>query len=212
MLRITPRMESPPKLGTKEYDYWQVQNILNGQEEYWDLLYKSSYAVVSRCATRADYQNLFAYGEYRDIVDEAFALCYADLARYEGRSRFAYWVGGYARNITRNRCDRERTRQRNLGTLKTAAKQHMTNSDPMRILIRRETYRCLWRAFYELDVKDREIVALRVFREMKFREIGEEVRLSRKEVLLRYGRAVVELREHYLRYDRGDDLHHAMQK
>lgn len=27
----TTCQKSPPKMGTKEYDHWQVQNILNGQ-------------------------------------------------------------------------------------------------------------------------------------------------------------------------------------
>lgn len=193
-----------PEPGTKEYDHWQVQNILNGQEEYWDLLYKSSYETVSHIVTKTDYKKLLGYGEHRDIIDEAFALCYADLARYEGRSRFAYWVKGYAKNITRNRCARESIRQRKLGTLQTAAKQHMLDCDPMLILIRREKYQCLWRAFYELAPEDREIIALRVFEDMKFRDIGIMVHLTRKETLRRYGNTIVELRQRFKQYDNED--------
>lgn len=197
--------QSVPEPGTKEYDLWQAQNVLSGKTEYWELLCKSAYAAVMRSAERADYQKLFQYEDYRDMTDEAFALCYAQLDRYEGRSRFVYWVSGFARNISRNRSTRERTRRKNLGTLQTAAQQHMENWDPMRILIRRQRDNCLWRAFSELDSVDQRILWERIPEDRTYGEIAERTGLRRREVLRRYGKAAVELRRRFVVYNNGSE-------
>ena len=73
-----------PKKRTKEDDRIQVQKILNGETECWDALYNTAYHTVLRCVIATDCEKRFAYHEYRDIVDEAFYLCYAQLERYCG--------------------------------------------------------------------------------------------------------------------------------
>lgn len=80
----------------------------------------------------------------------------------------------------------------------------MADCDPMLILIKREKYQCLWRTFYELELEDQRVVDLWVFDNMKYWEIGEGMKITRKEALRRCGRAIVELRERFLRYNRGD--------
>lgn len=77
---------------------------------------------MSQRVTKTDYQSLFEYGEYCDIVDEAFALCYAHLKRYEGEAGLSTGLGamrkipqktGAARNISASKiwehCERRQS-------------------------------------------------------------------------------------------------------
>lgn len=191
---------TPPRISQQELDFQQVQEIMKGAEELWEPLYSASYHMVLQCAAKADYSHLLGPPDYRDITDEAFALCYAQLERYRGRSRFSRWVGGYAKNITRNRCSRERTRRRNQRLLEDAADARMDGCDPLLILIRLERDQCLWRAFYELSETDRRIVESRLFENTAPRAIARELDMTRREVLRRYDAALVSLRWNFNRY------------
>lgn len=186
----------------RELDHTQVQWILEGQSIYWDLLYQKAYTAVVRCAERADPHKLLTQDDYEDIADEAFARCFADLPKYEGRSQFAYWVGGYVKNIVKDRYEKEYTRRRNMVFLKTAAKQHILNNEPILVLLHRETRKCIWNAFDTLAPTDQDILELRVLRKMTFRETAEQLRLSRKEVIRRYSTAIRQLRTRYQAYKR----------
>lgn len=49
-----------------------------------------------------DFCRVLGPDDYCEIADEAFALCYEQLDRYQGLSQFSGWVGGYSKNITRH--------------------------------------------------------------------------------------------------------------
>lgn len=189
-----------PVKNTKEYDWIQVQKILNGRVECWDLLYKAAYNTVLCCAVSADHRKRFEYHEYRDIVDEAFYLCYAQLDRYRGWSKFLGWVSGYAKNITRNRYARESTRRKHAYLQHEKSIRQMESNDPANILMRRERNACLWRAFFEMNSMDQTILSGRILDGKSFAAIGWELHLSRKETLQRYGVAVNCLRKAFARY------------
>lgn len=189
-----------PQENTKEYDWMQVQRILNGEDDCWDLLYNAAYNAVLRCVVRADHKKRFEYYEYRDIVDEAFYLCYAQLERYRGWSKFSGWVSGYAKNITRNRCTRESTRRKHAYSQREKSIRQMESNDPESILIRQERNACLWKAFFEMNSMDQAILSGRILEGKSFAAIGRELHLSRKETLQRYGVAVNCLRKAFARY------------
>ena len=185
--------EALPEPCSREYDFWQVQCILKGDEENWETLYRGAYGIVFSYVMRVDVQKLFRHEEYCDIVDEAFALCYAQLDRYP------YWVGGYAKNITRNRCAKESRKQKQQGTLERAASQRIRMSDPMLVLLQRERNAILWNAFYQLDRLDQNILSMRILEENSFAAIARELRLARKEVICRYGVSVASLHQRLIR-------------
>lgn len=196
----TEHQNALPDKNTKEYDWMLAQEIRNGRVECWDLLYKAAYDTVLRCTVSADHRKQFEYHEYRDIVDEAFYLCYAQLERYRGWSKFSGWVGGYAKNITRNRCSRERTRRKYHGVMRSEKMRQMETCDPVVILIRQERNSCLWKAFYEMDSMDQTILRGRILDGKSFAAIARELRLSRKETLRRYGLSAIYLRKRFTEY------------
>lgn len=173
------------KSGRQE-DYEQVQAILQGAEELWEQLYTNAYRSVRRCARQSDRQSLLCPQDYDDIADEAFARCYEHLDRYRGESRFSTWVGGYAKNIARNRCSRQQTRLRNKGHLEDLARNQMATCDPYFVLLRCERDNCLWRAFFDLGEVDQEIVRRKLFENDAPRLIARDLHMTRKEVLNRF--------------------------
>lgn len=181
-------------------DFERVQEILQGAEEPWEQLYKNAYQSVHSCARQSDWKHLLLSKDYDDIVDEAFTRCYEHLERYRGESRFSTWVGGYARNIARNRCSRQQTRLKNKGHLEDLARNQMAACDPYFVLLRCERDNCLWRAFFDLDEVDQEIVRRRVFEDDAPRLIAKDLHMTRKEVLNRFEYAKVTLRQLFLYY------------
>lgn len=198
--RIPIHQYTVSQISLREYDFQQVQKILGGAQELWDPLYQAVYQIVVRCAAKADHNRLLKSDDYRDITDEAFTTCYTQLERYKGWSRFSYWVGGYAKNITRNRCARELTKIRNKKLLENAASCQMAYCDPLLTLIRLERDQFLWKAFFDLPIIDQKIVAARIFKNIAPRTLAHDLQLSRKEVLTRYDLAIIILRLHYRRY------------
>ena len=180
-------------------DFEQVQAILQGAEELWERLYKNAYRSVHSCARQSDWQSFLSAQDYDDIADEAFARCYEHLDRYRGESRFSTWVGGYAKNITRNRCSRQQTCLRNKGHLEDLARNQMAACDPYFVLLRYERDNCLWRAFFDLDEADQEIVR-RLFENDAPRLIARDLHLTRKEVLCRFEHAKVTMRRLFFYY------------
>lgn len=187
------------KSGHQE-DYEQVQEVLQGAEELWEQLYKNAYQSVHSCARQSDWKSLLLSQDYDDIANEAFARCYEHLNRYRGESRFSTWVGGYAKNIVRNRCARQQTILRNKGHLEDLAKNQMVSCDPYFVLLRCERDNCLWRAFFGLDEVDQEIVRRRVFEDDAPRLIARDLHMTRKEVLNRFTHAKTIMRRLFLYY------------
>ena len=90
-----------------------------------------------------DFCRVLGPDDYCEIADEAFALCYEQLDRYQGLSQFSGWVGGYSKNITRTRCRQVLTGLRYRRQLYEVSTGRMRDWDPLWILIRLERYYCL---------------------------------------------------------------------
>ncbi len=189
----------PITVSRREQDHQQVQRILAGEEALWEPLYEEARAKVLWAARSTDYQRLLSEYEYQEITDEAFMRCYVQLDRYEGRSRFAYWVCGYARNLTRNRCSRRLTQLRNQKLLEDAARDRGIYCDPLWIMIRLEREECFWAAFFALESTDREILSQRILYQTAPKVLARSLKLTRREVIQRYEDARWALRRKFMR-------------
>lgn len=90
----------PYRTSRREQDYQQVQEFLkSGDPELWKALYESAYEIVYQCAYGMDFCRVLGSDDYCEIADEAFALCYEQLDRYQGLSQFSGWVGGYSKTL-----------------------------------------------------------------------------------------------------------------
>lgn len=194
------QMEAALFLAPRIRDFQRVQEILAGNLALWELLYRESYGIVLRQAVRADKWKLLGQSDYQESADEAFARCFSQLDRYEGRSRFAGWVAGYARNITRNRCMRELTRRRCQTMLNRRAAMQWNGRDPLMVVMRLEQEHCILAAFSYLPERERRIVAAQLFDGKKPGKIAREMKLTKREVESRYQVAISTLRERFIHY------------
>ena len=163
----------PPSAPARERNHQLARLALGGDGRAWDLLYEKAIRSVPAAVRRADFQHLFGDWDYRDITDEALTRCYDHLERYRGLSQFQWWVLGYAKNILRNRIQRQLTRRRNQSLLERAAERHALCQDPLRLLITLERDQFLWEAFYQLTPLDQVIVYQRVFFQTRLRHPGK---------------------------------------
>ena len=141
-----------------------------------------------------------SHPEYREIADEAFARCYEQLERYQGRSRFSGWVGGYSKNITRTRCRQILTGMRYRRQLYERSTGRFMDWDPLWLLLRLERDACLWRAISDISETGWRILEARALEQLTFRDIARELQLTRREVQTRYEAVCTAVRRRYLRY------------
>lgn len=95
-------MEILPIEEARKRDYGSVQKALGGDIQAWEQIYAESYRMVliyARCLSGSYYLEI---SDCEDLVSEAFLLCRAKLASYNGSSRFYGWVRGFVRNLFRN--------------------------------------------------------------------------------------------------------------
>lgn len=185
---------------TKEYDHMLAQKVVQGSDEHWNNLYNTAYNYVVNRVSQIDYNNILNYHDYLDIADEAFATCYAQLERYEGRSRFLTWVGGYAVNIALNRRYRTALRLKRERLFQPANGFQQEFCDPLNIIVRKEQAERLWQAYYSTEPTDRRIIAARVFDRRTFKEIAMLSGFSRTETIRRYRAAIKSIAKMFLEY------------
>lgn len=192
-------------MGRKEQDFDMARRILQGETELWTALCQGAEAEALYAARGTDANGLLPPHEYEEIAQEALGRCYDQLDRYQGRSRFIYWVRAYARHLTLNHCARQRTRMRNKRLLEAAAREQGRYSDPLCVLLRLERDRALWAAVDTLDPVDREILLGRVLYNRSPKMLGKALDLPRRQVLRQYEDAVIAVRMRFFWfYARGE--------
>ncbi len=199
LTRMTPYGIPSPRQSLRNADYETARRILAGEAELWGDLSAGAETAARSAAIAADPQRLLSPGDYQEIAAEAMARCYAQLERYEGRSRFRRWVCGYAKNLTRNRCSRQLTAQRNQHLLRAAVRERGLCLDPLQILIRLERDQSLWAAFYALDNIQRIILQQRIFCNTAPKVLAKQLHLTRRQVLEEYDRGLFALRWYFTR-------------
>lgn len=193
------RTYAPPVLSERERDYQLAGEALRGSTEAWDTLYQEAHTAVLQNLPQFDDQHFFSHEDYHDIADEAFERCYGHLSRYQGLSRFRYWVLGYAKNIMLDRRRRQMTQYRNQYLMQVMVSSQISASDPLCVLLRLERDRFLWEAFFLLCPRDRFILGQYLFARIPPRTIAKALHLTRKQVLAYYEEALIAVRWHFIR-------------
>lgn len=189
----------------REQDYQKVQAFLeSGDRLLWEELYADAYQTAYRCAENADFRQLLGEADYREITDEAFAKCCEQLDRYRGWSRFSTWVGGYSKNITRNRCRKVLTGLRYRRELYEASTGRMIGWDPLWVLLRLERDSCLWEALGDISEESRQMLEAIALEKLPPRTAARELGMTQKELKERLEAACNVVRRRFLRYYSGE--------
>lgn len=132
-----------------------------------------------------------------DLVQTVFMNMIRSRATFTGTFKFETWMYTVARNALK---DYYRRNKRTGNTVNTEElEEHIketTTAD--HTLHRKEEELILRKALARLSETDRELIILSKYREMKYQEIAEILKLSEGAIKVRIHRAIKQLREIYL--------------
>lgn len=119
----------------------------------------------------------------RDLSQEAFMAAHRARATFDIERPFFPWFY----RILRNRClnfIRSRSGRREI-SVDVLVEQPCAGESPEGRAIRRERAEAVWRAIQELTPEHREIIILRTFQELSYREIADTLGISEGTVMSR---------------------------
>lgn len=116
--------------------------------------------------------------EARDICQEAFVRAYTNLDRFRGQSKFSSWLYQIALNLARSEFRKRGSRPSLVSLDEDESDHHLrlvstATVRPDRSAMRNEATRALEGALAELPEVQREVVILKEYHGLKFREIAE---------------------------------------
>jgi RNA polymerase sigma-70 factor (ECF subfamily) len=137
-----------------------------------------------------------------DLLQETFLRVVRTIAAYEHGGKFEAWLFRIAANLARDHARRARRRGRPVALDGVSRNSESGVSeladaaqpDPSRELLEKEAGERLNRCLQELTEMDREIILLRHFSELSFREIADMLQIPLGTALARAHRAVKRLR------------------
>lgn len=124
--------------------------------------------------------------EADEATQDAFVAALRRLDSYRGEASFATWLYAIALNVCRGRLRRRRA----LRLADRAAEQHAEQ-----IAIAREADRAVWQALQRLNDKQREVMILRYYHDLKLAEIARVTGVSERTVRTWLQQAHEQLRE-----------------
>ncbi|MDZ7288962.1 MAG: sigma-70 family RNA polymerase sigma factor [candidate division KSB1 bacterium] len=180
----------------RENDDWLISRCQSGDLQAFGVL-------VEKYKQRAYYTALGLVGSHEDALDlsqEAFVRAYRSLGKFQP-SRGSFFTWYY--KILRNRCFnflRDRVRQpRSFSVIGESKPQLLEipdeNCDPTVIAERNEIKDAVWRAISSLNEHEREIIILRDFQGLSYKEIAETLDCPIGTVMSRLFNARRQLRE-----------------
>ena len=99
-----------------------------------------------------------------ELLQETFFQAYKSLNRFRGDSKLSTWLFGIARNVLHREWARKKP---------TTEPPSIDPHTPESIITAQESEQELLSALHDLQSPYREVVILRAFNELSFREIGE---------------------------------------
>jgi RNA polymerase sigma-70 factor, ECF subfamily len=131
----------------------------------------------------------------QDLMQETFTRVWTMARTFRGdRGTFKGWLFTIALNLTRSELARKRHGVRHLGD--DAVEELVSQADgPDTLLHRSEVGRSVAAALAQMAPHLREVVVMKVYHQLKFREIADITRTPEGTLKARFHRAVAELRE-----------------
>ncbi|MBD3233723.1 MAG: sigma-70 family RNA polymerase sigma factor [candidate division Zixibacteria bacterium] len=159
-----------------------IQSVLDGNKLKYQIL-------VERYKKAAYYFALGMVGNSDDAYDlsqEAFIRAYRHLNRFDSRSSFKGWFFTILSNLCKNALRAASVRRKhfvsdNILSLRIAS----DNADPEQTYVREDIKKKVWNAISQLDEDSREIIILKHFQDMSYKEIAEVLRIPIGSVMSR---------------------------
>jgi RNA polymerase sigma-70 factor (ECF subfamily) len=129
----------------------------------------------------------------KDASQEAYLAAHGARKSFDADRPFFPWFY----RILKNRCLNvlEKRSRRPEVSLDAVAEREEVDSSPERSHLKKETAAIVWKALFSLSPEHREIIALRSFQELSYREIARVLEISEGTVMSRLFHARKALRE-----------------
>ena len=156
-----------------------------------------AFAVIVRATMKRAYSVALGFlgnaEDARDVSQEAYVAAHAARKRFDAERPFFPWFY----RILRNRCLNalEKRLRRPEVSLDAVAERSDAGCDPARAHERRETAALVWKALFAIAPEHREIIVLRSFQELSYREIARTLDIPDGTVMSRLFYARQALRE-----------------
>lgn len=163
-------------------------------------------AIISRFSSRVYgllYRMTGSREDADDLLQETFLRMVRTIGQYEHNGRFEAWLFRISANLARDRLRRRRRRAATIGLDGESGEEETATEDralaydqpPDFALLRSESQQRVVAALDSLSEREREIVLLRHYAELSFREIAELLNIPLGTALARVHRALTRMRK-----------------
>jgi len=152
--------------------------------------------IVKKYAGRASGTACLLLGcpdEAGDASQEAFVRAWRNIHRFDTRSPFYPWYSAILRNVCKSRL-RRRARRRTVA-LTEGHRDSSSDTDPVFLAERNERRDALWHSVMRLSAPFREIILMKHFQDMSYKEIAAALGIPIGTVMSRLHSARRALRE-----------------
>ena len=167
-----------------------LERSLAGDTEAWARLYQDNFPALLRHVTYMVMDAAVA----EDLVQEAFAVAFANIDKYDPRSPFGAWVRGIAHNLVRKQWRKHRRRERAHARLRSTPSEAVSPAEAARLDLERQAD-ALAGALEQLPPNLREAFVLSDIRELGASEAAKILGISPGNLRVRASRARARLRD-----------------
>ncbi|MBH31314.1 MAG: hypothetical protein CMG71_04900 [Candidatus Marinimicrobia bacterium] len=162
-----------------------VKRFQNGDEEVFDELVKRHYTSTLGLLTRLSGNRM----DGDDLCQEVFIRVYRGLKGYKFQSKFSTWLYRISINVANSHHRKEKVR-----------KLFFTNHEPENLPEDeppepRELDPELWQAIQNLPQKQKTVLTLRIFQELRFKQIAAILDMTENSAKVNYHHSVKKLKE-----------------
>lgn len=153
---------------------WKNGNV-KAFEEIVRMTMKRAYAVALGLVGNME--------DAKDLSQEAFIAAHRARRTFDAGKPFFPWFY----RILRNRCLnflRSKARKREI-SMDVLVERECTDDSPDAVLLKKENIEALWKALFTLSPEHREIIVLRMFHELSYKEIAATLGISDGTVMSR---------------------------
>jgi len=131
-----------------------------------------------------------------DLSQEAFIRAYRSLDRFDSNFQFKSWLFAILSNLCKNALRSAGIRQQYIDSDKALeSAPASTESDPEKVYVSKKIKEAVWDALATLDEEAREIIILKHFQDMPYKEIAEVLDIPLGSVMSRLHYARLKLKK-----------------
>ncbi len=122
-----------------------------------------------------------------DLSQEAFVRAYGAVGRFDVEKNFFTWYYRILKNLSLNFIRDQKQHARSFSEIGEERVQQMqdTTSDTAKIVEQNETKELVWQALHALKPEDKEIILLKDFQDLSYKEIAETLDIPMGTVMSR---------------------------